>query len=80
MSPKVGVSTRTRPIRCAALTPGAMAFWAVALGWIYFYADYWTYVVSAAIPLAVGSLGLLVLQGWAREISPSVISTNLMPS
>jgi ABC-type branched-subunit amino acid transport system ATPase component/ABC-type branched-subunit amino acid transport system permease subunit len=66
---KMAVSARTRPLRCTALTPGAAAFWIVALGWVYFYADYWTYVVSAAIPLAIGSLGLLVLQGWAREIS-----------
>jgi ABC-type branched-subunit amino acid transport system ATPase component/ABC-type branched-subunit amino acid transport system permease subunit len=69
VSAKVAVSTRTRPIRCTALTTGSVLFWTVAVVWLYFYADYWTYIVSAAIPLAIGSLGLLVLQGWAREIS-----------
>jgi len=65
----VAVSPRTRPIQCTALTTGSVLFWVAAIVWVFFRADYWTYVVSAAIPLAVGSLGLLVLQGWAREIS-----------
>ena len=37
--------------------------------WVVFAPDYLIFIVSCAIPLAVVSLGLLVLQGWAREIS-----------
>src|ERR1700761_6536177 len=65
---RVPVSQRTRPIR-SAMTVGPTLCWIIAVIWVFDFADYQIFTVSAAIPLAVASLGLLVLQGWAREIS-----------
>ncbi|HEX3827837.1 MAG TPA: branched-chain amino acid ABC transporter ATP-binding protein/permease [Sporichthyaceae bacterium] len=62
------VSQRTRPIR-SAMTAGPTLCWIIAVVWVFDFADYQIFTVSAAIPLAIASLGLLVLQGWAREIS-----------
>jgi len=42
--------------------------WLFAATWVFAAPDYWV-TASSAIPLAVASLGLLVLQGWTREIS-----------
>ncbi len=64
----VPVSQRTRPIR-AAMTAGPSAWWILAVVWVCFFPDYRILTVSAAIPLAIAGLGLLVLQGWVREIS-----------
>jgi ABC-type branched-subunit amino acid transport system ATPase component/ABC-type branched-subunit amino acid transport system permease subunit len=64
----VPVSQRTRPIR-SAMTAGPTLCWILAVVWVFVFANYQVYTASAAIPLAVASLGLLVLQGWAREIS-----------
>jgi hypothetical protein len=65
---EVPVSQRTRPIG-SAMGAGSVVCWIVAVLWVFGFADYQIFTVSAAIPLAVASLGLLVLQGWAREIS-----------
>jgi ABC-type branched-subunit amino acid transport system ATPase component/ABC-type branched-subunit amino acid transport system permease subunit len=51
------------------LTVGTAVAWIFAVVWPFAFADYQVFTASAAIPLAVASLGLLVLQGWAREIS-----------
>src|ERR1700753_3770628 len=64
----VPVSQRTRPIR-SAMGAGSVLCWIIAVVWVFDFADYQIFTVSAAIPLALASLGLLVLQGWAREIS-----------
>jgi ABC-type branched-subunit amino acid transport system ATPase component/ABC-type branched-subunit amino acid transport system permease subunit len=68
-SREVPISLRTRPIRSAMTAPGSLFGWLIALSWVFLAPDYWVFTVSAAIPLAITSLGLLVLQGWAREIS-----------
>jgi ABC-type branched-subunit amino acid transport system ATPase component/ABC-type branched-subunit amino acid transport system permease subunit len=46
-----------------------LAVVAVGTLWLATAPDYWIFTVSCAVPLAVVALGLLVLQGWAREIS-----------
>ncbi len=62
-------STRTRPVRAAVGQPGGLALLGLAVVWIFAAPDYWIFTVSCAFPLAVVALGLLVLQGWAREVS-----------
>ncbi|MGQ0464633.1 MAG: branched-chain amino acid ABC transporter ATP-binding protein/permease [Sporichthyaceae bacterium] len=49
--------------------PRVLAFTGLALGWVAFARDHWIFLVTGAIPLAAAALGLLVLHGWAREIS-----------
>jgi ABC-type branched-subunit amino acid transport system permease subunit len=51
------------------MTAGPTLCWIIAVIWVFDFADYQIFTVSAAIPLAITSLGLLVLQGWAPEIS-----------
>ncbi|MGQ0843131.1 MAG: branched-chain amino acid ABC transporter ATP-binding protein/permease [Sporichthyaceae bacterium] len=74
------VSTRTRPVRATCTEFGSMAVTVFALLWVFAAPDYWIFTASAAIPLAVAGLGLLVLQGWARELSlasAAVFGTSL---
>lgn len=61
--------TTTRPIQATMSRPGGIGCVLAALLWVVFSPDYLVFIVSAAIPLAVATLGLLVLQGWARELS-----------
>ncbi|MGQ0466529.1 MAG: branched-chain amino acid ABC transporter ATP-binding protein/permease [Sporichthyaceae bacterium] len=63
------ISTRTRPLRATCSQFGSLAVALFALVWVFAAPDYWIFTASAAIPLAVAGLGLLVLQGWARELS-----------
>ncbi|MGQ0463896.1 MAG: branched-chain amino acid ABC transporter ATP-binding protein/permease [Sporichthyaceae bacterium] len=69
MSDQVLVSPRTRPVRATMLRFGPLAVAAFALGWVFAAPDYMIFTASAGIPLAIAGLGLLVLQGWARELS-----------
>src|SRR5258706_4890306 len=66
---EVAISLRTRPIRTALMAPGSLACWLLALSWAFVAPNYWVFTVTGAVPLAITALGLLVLQGWAREIS-----------
>jgi ABC-type branched-subunit amino acid transport system ATPase component/ABC-type branched-subunit amino acid transport system permease subunit len=63
------VHTTTRPVLAAMRSPGSQVLTVVLLGWILIWPDYMIYTLSAAIPVAFAGLGLLVLQGWSREIS-----------
>lgn len=65
---QVAVSPRTRPL-ASSLTVNTATLWIIVVVWPFAFADYQVYTASAAIPLAVAALGLLVLQGWSREIS-----------
>ena len=62
-------ATRTRPIATAMRTPQAFAIVAILLCWVSFAPDYLVFSLTAAIPVAIVGLGLLVLQGWVREIT-----------
>ncbi|MGQ0844128.1 MAG: branched-chain amino acid ABC transporter ATP-binding protein/permease [Sporichthyaceae bacterium] len=62
-------SPRTRPVQAALGAGGPLCFAGLLLVWVFAAPAYWVFTVSAAIPLAVAGLGLLVLQGWARELS-----------
>ena len=61
--------TTSRPVLTALSTPGSI----VALALVVLYAlsapDYKVFTVAGAVPIALIGLGLLVLIGWAREIS-----------
>jgi ABC-type branched-subunit amino acid transport system ATPase component/ABC-type branched-subunit amino acid transport system permease subunit len=65
----VGRYTRTRPVRRAMSSPWSIMLVAGLLGWVVVVPDYLIYTLSAAVPVAILGLGLLVLQGWTREIS-----------
>lgn len=58
-----------RPVADALRSPWILALIAVALGWPMVAQVHWIFTVTGAIPVAVAALGLLVLHGWAREIS-----------
>jgi ABC-type branched-subunit amino acid transport system permease subunit len=45
------------------------AFAAVAIAWAFVAADYWVFITTATILLAISTLGLTVVVGWAREVS-----------
>jgi ABC-type branched-subunit amino acid transport system permease subunit len=62
-------TTSTRPVATAMSNPGSILLAVAALFWITMAPDYMIFTVTAAIPVAVAALGLLVLQGWARELS-----------
>jgi ABC-type branched-subunit amino acid transport system ATPase component/ABC-type branched-subunit amino acid transport system permease subunit len=64
-----GPATRTRPVIMAMQTPQAIAIVTVLVAWVAFVPDYLVFSLTAAIPVAIIGLGLLVLQGWVREIS-----------
>ncbi|MGH7754201.1 MAG: hypothetical protein ACREN5_15455, partial [Gemmatimonadales bacterium] len=40
-----------------------------AVGWIFFVPEYWVFTATNAIPLAISTLGLMVVVGWAGEVS-----------
>jgi ABC-type branched-subunit amino acid transport system permease subunit len=44
-------------------------FAAVAIAWALVAADYWVFITTVAILLAISTLGLTVVVGWAREVS-----------
>ncbi|HEX3614483.1 MAG TPA: branched-chain amino acid ABC transporter ATP-binding protein/permease [Sporichthyaceae bacterium] len=65
----VGQWTRTRPVRRAMSSPWSLLLTLGLFGWVLVTPEYLIYTLSAAVPVAILGLGLLVLQGWTREIS-----------
>jgi ABC-type branched-subunit amino acid transport system ATPase component/ABC-type branched-subunit amino acid transport system permease subunit len=63
------IGTTTRPVLDAARNPGAFVWAVIVLTWGFVAPDYLVYTANAAMPVAIVALGLLVLVGWAREIS-----------
>lgn len=49
--------------------PAPVAGGILAIVWPFFAANYWIFTVSAGIILAIAALGLMVIVGWAREVS-----------
>ncbi len=64
-----GLETKSRPVIRAMSSPASLVLTALLVGWGLTMADYRVFGLTAAIPVAILGLGLLVLQGWAREIS-----------
>ncbi len=62
-------TTTTRPVRAALRSPGAQLLAFGLIAWLFFWPDYMVFTLTAAFPAAFAGLGLLVLQGWTREIS-----------
>ncbi len=64
-----GLESKSRPVRRAMSSPASIALTGLLIAWGLLLADYRVFGLTAAIPVAILGLGLLVLQGWAREIS-----------
>jgi ABC-type branched-subunit amino acid transport system ATPase component/ABC-type branched-subunit amino acid transport system permease subunit len=62
-------TSTARPIRTAVSNPGFWLLALVAVGWLLVMPDYLVFSMTSAVPVALVALGLLVLQGWSREIS-----------
>jgi ABC-type branched-subunit amino acid transport system ATPase component/ABC-type branched-subunit amino acid transport system permease subunit len=67
--PADGPITKTRPVLRAIASPWSMLMAVGLLVWPLLTADYLVFTMSAAVPIAILGLGLLVLQGWTREIA-----------
>src|SRR5687768_9120001 len=68
------VERNEAPIRHGVLRdvlgrPPFLALLVVSVGWVFFADNYWIFTVSAALILAINALGLMILVGWAREMS-----------
>ncbi|MGQ0843243.1 MAG: branched-chain amino acid ABC transporter ATP-binding protein/permease [Sporichthyaceae bacterium] len=64
-----GAHTTTRPVLTSITTPGSILFIFVIVTWPMWRPNYLVYSANSAIPIAIAALGLLVLVGWARELS-----------
>ncbi|HVE27220.1 MAG TPA: ATP-binding cassette domain-containing protein [Sporichthya sp.] len=64
-----GRGTTSRPVLTAMSAPGSLLMVAVGILYVYTAPDYKVFTVAGAVPIALTGLGLLVLIGWAREIS-----------
>ncbi len=64
-----GAHTTTRPILTSISKPGAMLWIFVVVTWPMWRPPYLVFSANSAIPVAIAALGLLVLVGWARELS-----------
>jgi ABC-type branched-subunit amino acid transport system ATPase component/ABC-type branched-subunit amino acid transport system permease subunit len=64
-----GLETKSRPVLRAMSSPASLLLTGLLVFWGLFMAEYRVFGLTAAIPVAILGLGLLVLQGWAREIS-----------
>ena len=62
-------TTHTRPLTTALSNPGVWLLAAIVVGWLAVMPTYLVFTLSSAVPVALVALGLLVLQGWSREIS-----------
>ena len=62
-------TTTSRPMWGCAKSPGPWIIGAVGVFWVIAMPDYLVYTMAGGIPIAMVALGLLVLQGWSREIS-----------
>ncbi len=61
--------TTSRPVLTAMSSPGSVIAVALVLVYAVTAPDYKVFTVAGAVPIALTGLGLLVLIGWAREIS-----------
>jgi ABC-type branched-subunit amino acid transport system ATPase component/ABC-type branched-subunit amino acid transport system permease subunit len=61
--------TTTRPLLSCARNPGPWAIGLLLAGWWLWAPEYLVFSMTSAMPVMLVALGLLVLQGWAREIS-----------
>ncbi len=52
-----------------ARTPGPWVIAAAALFWLLAMPDYLVFTMASSIPVALVAVGLLILQGWSRELS-----------
>ncbi len=64
-----GRRTSTRPVLTALSAPGSLVWLAVIALFTFAGPNYLVYTANSAVPIAIAALGLLVLIGWAREIS-----------
>ncbi|GAA0637167.1 hypothetical protein GCM10009547_46870 [Sporichthya brevicatena] len=64
-----GRRTTSRPVLTAMSTPGSLVALAVVVLYAVTAPAYKVFTVAGAVPIALTGLGLLVLIGWAREIS-----------
>ena len=62
-------STTSQPVLGSMRHIGSVALAIALIGWISLFPNYLVYTLTAAIPVAFAGLGLLVLQGWSRELS-----------
>jgi ABC-type branched-subunit amino acid transport system ATPase component/ABC-type branched-subunit amino acid transport system permease subunit len=62
-------STTAQPVASSLRHIGSIVLMVVLIGWISVFPNYLVYTLTAAIPVAFAGLGLLVLQGWSRELS-----------
>ncbi|MGQ0623359.1 MAG: branched-chain amino acid ABC transporter ATP-binding protein/permease [Sporichthyaceae bacterium] len=72
--------SRARPLLALLRQPLNIIGAILALAWVPFARDYWVFVVSSGIVLAVLALGLMVMVGWCREVnlaSAGVYATSL---
>ncbi|WP_019875474.1 ABC transporter permease subunit [Sporichthya polymorpha] len=61
--------TTSRPVLTAMSAPGSLVALAVVVLYAVTAPSYKVFTVAGAVPIALTGLGLLVLIGWAREIS-----------
>ena len=65
-----GPPTRsTRPLWACAMSPGPWLIGVAGIVWVLTMPDYLVFTMSSAVPVALVAIGLLILQGWSREIS-----------
>jgi branched-chain amino acid transport system permease protein len=62
-------TTTTRPLWSCAMNPGPWVIGVVGIFWVFAMPDYLVFTMASAIPVAIVAIGLLILQGWSREIS-----------
>ncbi len=70
---EAGPESKTRPIVRALCSPWSVLLIALLISWPSFVTainyGYLVFTLTAAVPIAILGLGLLVLQGWTREIT-----------
>ncbi|MGQ0846442.1 MAG: branched-chain amino acid ABC transporter ATP-binding protein/permease [Sporichthyaceae bacterium] len=72
--------TKAEPIRALTRQPLNFLVAFVALSWVFVFADYWVFTVTAGMIIGIVALGLMVMTGWIREInlaSAGVYATTL---
>ncbi|MGQ0845176.1 MAG: branched-chain amino acid ABC transporter ATP-binding protein/permease [Sporichthyaceae bacterium] len=64
-----GPDSKTRPILRAMSSPWSVTLVAALVIWPLLVHEYLVFSLTAAVPIALLGLGMLVLQGWTREIT-----------
>ncbi|MGQ0465728.1 MAG: branched-chain amino acid ABC transporter ATP-binding protein/permease [Sporichthyaceae bacterium] len=64
-----GAHTTTRPVINSISSPGAIVWILLVVSWPVWQPNHLVFSANSAIPIAIAALGLLVLVGWARELS-----------